>query len=401
MKEPSPISWCRDPDCHRFARLRHIARAALAAVLSLVVVPGSAHAEDLGIQASRLPLSKAFDQPFFTLGGSHVEMFSLLFLFLATIVVMSVSRRRQLVRHLIQIISLLVFFYVVFSCLGVFGMIRNTIHGISLIGTVYTEAFFWMSLPVCVVAFTIMTGPFFCGWICPTGTIQELFAMGRELLTRKRELSPSRPTLVLMTASSLAFLYLVFRVSEQRQLFVEDSSLYWAACSLLIPLMVMLGLVRDRPSRGLRWVSLGSILASSVLKVTITSPVHFAFVDIVDPASAITTLVLALASLFIARSWCRYLCPWGLVMSLSHRVSRLRFVVQPNKCSGCGICATACRPGAIENGRIITEHCQFCYACLDACTKNAVTLVDTWSPPPRGTAPPDQARRHQLSSAAE
>lgn len=89
-----------------------------------------------------------------------------------TVVVMSVQKRRQLIRHLVQLVSLLVFFYIVFSCLGVFGLLRNVFHGISLIGTVYTESFFWMSLPVCIVAFTIVTGPFFCGWICPTGSIQ-------------------------------------------------------------------------------------------------------------------------------------------------------------------------------------------------------------------------------------
>lgn len=341
---------------------------------------GLSYAEDLGIKASQLPLAKAFDQPFFTLGGSHVEMVSLLFLFLATVLIMSVNKKTQLIRHVVQIVSLFVFFYVVFSCLGVFGMIRNTLHGISLIGTVYTEAFFWMSLPVCVLAFSIITGPFFCGWICPTGTIQELFTMVREFVTKRKVLNPSRPTLVLLAVSSVIFLYLVFRMSAKRQLFIEDSSLYWAACSLLLPLLVMTGLAKDRPTRHLRWLSLGTILSSSVFKVIITSPVHFAFVDVFDPASAITTLILAMSSLFISRAWCRYLCPWGMLMSLTHRVSRLRFVINESSCSHCGVCESVCRPGAIESAHIVTEHCQFCYACMHACKRNAISVVDQWAP---------------------
>jgi polyferredoxin len=344
------------------------------------LAPAAARADD-ALNASRLPLSKTFEQPFFSLNGSHVELFSLLFLFLSTVVVMSVERRRQLVRHVVQLLSLFIFFFIVFSCLGVFGMLRNSIHGVTLIGTVYTEAFFWLSLPVCVVAFTIISGPFFCGWICPTGTIQELVAMGRELLTRGRQIRLNRVTGALLAVFTAAFLYVVFTVSAERKLFVEDSSLYWAACSLLVPLLVLTGLASDRAARHLRMVSLGSILLSASFKVTITSPVHFAFVDVVDPASAITTGVLAVASVFVARSWCRYLCPWGVLMSLTHRFSRLRVVSNPQTdCDRCNKCVDVCRIGAIETlGKVDYELCQFCYACVDVCSRQRLSIVDVWA----------------------
>jgi polyferredoxin len=351
----------------------------------VLLLPAAARA-DSGMQVSNLPLWKAIDQPFFSLDGSHVELLSLLFLFLATVVVMSVRRRRQAIRHLVQIVSLVVFFYIVFSCLGVFGMIRNTIHGISLIGTVYTESFFWMSLPLCVLAFSLVTGPFFCGWICPTGTIQELFAMAREAVTRKRPIRATRFNLILLGLFFGVFLYLVFSISAERKLFVEDSSLYWAASILLIVFLVLVRVADDVPTRSLRWVSLISILTSAVFKTVITSPVHFAFVDVLDPASATTTLILALASIFISRAWCRYVCPWGMLMSLLHRYSRLKVRVV-GECDACGTCVRSCRVGAVEVGRVRTEHCQFCFACVDACPRGGIEVLDEWAGAPQTRAP--------------
>jgi len=360
-------------------RLRDRSPLALVAIAALILlcVGHLSAALGQGMRENPLPLWKALDQPVFSLDGSHVELFSLLFLFMMTVVVMSVRRRRQLIRHAVQIASLIIFFYVVFSCLGVFGMIRNAMHGISLIGSVHTESFFWMSLPVCVLAFSFVTGPFFCGWICPTGTIQELFTMARELLTRRRPLGQSPLSLLLIAAFFAGFLYLVFLTGEERRLFVEDSSLYWAASTIVIVLLVLIRVADDVALRSLRWVSFFSILLSSIFKTVITSPVHFAFVDVFDPASAITTLVLAVASVFIGRAWCRYVCPWGQLMSLVHRYSRLKVRITAS-CTSCGSCITACRMGAIEPGRVRTEHCQLCFACVDQCPVKAIEVRDEW-----------------------
>ena len=142
----------------------------------------------------------------------------------------------------------------------------------------------------------------------------------------------------------------------------------------------MAGWADDLATRNLRWVSFLSILASALFKTVITSPVHFAFVDVLDPASAVTTLVLAVASLFIARAWCRYVCPWGLLMSLLHRYSRLVVRADPDQCTECGSCVTACRVQAVEMGKVRSEHCQLCFACVDACPNKGIQVHDRWLP---------------------
>ena len=51
--------------------------------------------------------------------------------------------------------SFFVFFYVVYSCLGVFGMIRNGLYGLTLVGSAYSESFYWLALPVVIIAVTV------------------------------------------------------------------------------------------------------------------------------------------------------------------------------------------------------------------------------------------------------
>lgn len=58
------------------------------------------------------------------------------------------------------------------------------------------------------------------------------------------------------------------------------------------------------------------------------------------------------------------------------------FLIDPIACSGCGLCATACRFEAIQrdpaSGRhaIVPELCERCGACLDACPAGAVLTPD-------------------------
>jgi polyferredoxin len=336
------------------------------------------------MQPERLPLAKIVDAPFLSLDGTSVELASLLFLFLAVIAIANVRWRRQAIRRVVQLASLGVFFGVVYSCLGVFGMIRNGLHGLALIGTAYTESFYWMALPVLVVSATLVTGPTFCGWICPTGTLQELAGLLRKRVLRGARgalgARPGRLTLVLLGLFLAVFLALTIWLSQEKQMFIEDSSLHWAASLILLCFLVVAGVIEDLPTRRLRLLSIVAILVTTASNLTVTSPVHFAFTSRSDPASALATLVIMVASLFVLRSWCRYLCPWGYLMGLLSRASRLRVVRDATRCHDCKACARACDVGAIdEHGVVRPEHCQLCYACVDHCPTKALSVADVWA----------------------
>jgi len=330
------------------------------------------------MQPERSPLAKIFDVPFLSLDGTSVEMASLLFLFLVVIVINTATRHRQWIRRGVQVLSFLVFFYVVYSCLGVFGMIRNGLYGLTLVGSAYSESFYWLSLPMVIIAVSFLHGPVFCGWICPTGSLQDISGWIRKRLPR-RQGGLSRGQIIGICAASLLFITLVAWLGLKKKLFVEDSSLHWAAMLLLLCCLVLAGVIDDIPARRLRLISLIAIFVTAVSHMVVTSPVHFAFTARDDPASALTTLVVLIAGTFVLRSWCRYLCPWGQVMGFLNRFSRLRILLDKSRCTQCGVCDTKCDIGAIEKGVIRTEHCQMCYSCIDNCEASALSVVDVWA----------------------
>jgi ferredoxin len=57
--------------------------------------------------------------------------------------------------------------------------------------------------------------------------------------------------------------------------------------------------------------------------------------------------VLAL-SLFVGRPYCRFLCPYGVILGLLSRVSKWNVSITPDTCVKCRLCEEVCPYGAIE-----------------------------------------------------
>lgn len=57
---------------------------------------------------------------------------------------------------------------------------------------------------------------------------------------------------------------------------------------------------------------------------------------------------LLLIGVFVGRPYCRFLCPYGVLLGLASRLSRWRVKITPGECVQCRLCEKSCPLGAIE-----------------------------------------------------
>ena len=80
-----------------------------------------------------------------------------------------------------------------------------------------------------------------------------------------------------------------------------------------------------------------------------------------------------IASLFIYRPWCHFLCPFGLVGWLVEQVSLFRPRINRAECKECQLCVEACPGQSMADfyaGKKIHADCFACGACIEACPRD-------------------------------
>ena len=75
-----------------------------------------------------------------------------------------------------------------------------------------------------------------------------------------------------------------------------------------------------------------------------------------SPAMIVTGAVFLVASIFIGRPYCRFLCPYGVLLGLASRVSKWRIRVTPTTCTQCRLCEQACPFNALNPATIPTPR---------------------------------------------
>ena len=91
---------------------------------------------------------------------------------------------------------------------------------------------------------------------------------------------------------------------------------------------------------------------------------------------ALFALGIILTFFFPEELWHRYLCPYGLVLSLPARKARRSMAIDPKLCNSCGMCRRACPAKAIEkrerHHEIQKGDCLVCMECSRVCKQKAI-----------------------------
>jgi MauM/NapG family ferredoxin protein len=222
----------------------------------------------------------------------------------------------------------------------------------------------WTWLGLLVLAATTFLGRFFCGWICPLGTLQQLVSWiagphKRKALERNR-----------------------WRGWFLAKYVVLAALLIWAALgSNRLGWLDPLPLLHRAVASGVRplwhggavpggWVAFGMLAA------------------------------ILLASAWIPRVYCRALCPAGALLGLFARVAPWRIRRSEAACTDCNLCLFACQGADEPMGRHRVSECHVCLNCIGACRETGLRYGLATAGEGERTVPLDVGRRRWLIATA-
>ncbi len=205
---------------------------------------------------------------------------------------LALKKRSRKGIFLLTIFSLLYFGFWRQGCICSIGAIQNV--SMSLTDAGYTIPLVVVIFFVLPLLFTLFFGRTFCGGVCPLGMFQDI------ILWRPMNV----PGWLAETLSYLGYIYLSLAI------------LFAATGSAFIICQYDPFVAFFRLSGSLNMLIVG-----------------FCF------------LILGM---FIGRPYCRFLCPYGVILRLFSRVSQWRVRITPAECIRCRLCEDSCPFGAIQ-----------------------------------------------------
>jgi polyferredoxin len=232
---------------------------------------------------------------------------------------------------------------------------------------------------------TMFLGRFFCGWICPLGSLHHFFSSLRSERKRGKQLIESnRYKRWQTTKYYLLFAFLVAALMGTGILgWLDPISLLVRSLGLSIlpgtsyALRTILHTL-EASRYGLEGSRFGPVQS-------VGSVLHFLFgwlllISLKQPyfrqgiwLGAIFIFLVAL-NFRVTRFWCRALCPLGALLGVASRWSVLGLVKSPTHCNDCNRCLLRCQGGDDPIGGVPWRQpeCHLCLNCVDDCPEHGL-----------------------------
>ncbi len=285
----------------------------------------------------------------------------------------------RLFRRISQLVFLFFFLYLFFATrfpyeTGVPSDLFLRASPLLAVGTLFASK---TVIPSMLLAFgvlllTIPLGRFFCGWICPLGTVidaNDKWVKQKRLKGRERESLRFRSWKFIL----LVFLLVSALFSTQFLGYFEPIALFTRTMSLVIyPVFVYLS------------NSLFNFLFDyAILEDQVYSLYDFAQSTVLPIQTPVLLQTILIALIFVGilslsmlsrRFWCRNLCPLGALLGIFSKFRLVNRYVN-DTCTSCSLCQKGCRMNAIEDDYTLNSstECVQCGECATVCKPQSVS----------------------------
>ena len=284
------------------------------------------------------------------------------------------------------------------------------------LGTVLTTGRLYAGLlwALVTVALTVVLGRFFCGWVCPFGTMHHAVGyLGKRAKSVSERIGANRSH----PYQSVKYWILVFLLSAGggsllargiRECF-RSGPVLWTAAVLSIAAAgaacaglrggkrktggILFGLVGLWTAAAMLFAVEGMVGASLQTGLLDPIPLVYRSINLVLlPLADSSTHVLSvdqrhyegawfiglvfgaalLLNLRVPRFYCRFVCPLGALFGVISRYALWRVGKTCGTCVQCGLCEKDCEGGCEPLGQIRIPDCVLCMNCLDGCREGII-----------------------------
>ena len=250
---------------------------------------------------------------------------------------------------------------------------------------------------------TLFLGRFFCGWICPMGTLQHFVGnMPSESKRGKQRIESNRYkrwqtvkyAVLLAGLVAAAFGSMAIGWLDPFSLLVRSFGLAilpafnFGARAMLEPL-------EHSHVAAIKAVGAGihAVLGSTILEFR---QAHF----VQGLLLGVLFLIILFASLRVTRIWCRLICPLGALLGAVSRWSILGLHKDAARCNNCNRCLLHCQGGddPIGSAPWRKSECLMCMNCVGSCPDHALEFK--FFRKEKEVASPNLGRRRTLAGLA-
>lgn len=226
-----------------------------------------------------------------------------------------------------------------YSCPGAVGACPLGSLQNALRDTKHTAPYYVLGI---IAIFCLVLARTICGFLCPAGLLQELLYK-----IRTPKLKKSKVTRVLSYFKYVVLAVLVLAIPIIYG--IMDMTLP-AFCKYICPSGTFGGAIGllSNPTNADIFGSLGPLFTWKFCVL----------------------VAVCVASVFIYRAFCRFICPLGAIYGFFNRIALLGVKLDKDKCTDCGLCVTHCK---MDIRKVGDHECINCGACIPICPAKAIS----------------------------